>query len=162
MQDPLFDIVQKHYQRASDLTFDVGDTVRVTIKIVEGNKERLQDYEGTVIARKGRGLDEMFTVRKLVGDEGVERTFPTQSPKVVAIRTVRHGKVRRCKLYYLRERVGKARKLRERRVSAEARKAAIEAKRAKARELREAKAAAKAARQAATQTSDAELATAGS
>jgi large subunit ribosomal protein L19 len=95
-----------------------------------------------VIARRGTGLSEMFTVRRLVGDEGVERTFPIHSPKVVRITTVRRGKIRRCKLYYLRQRVGKARKLRERRVSAEAKKAAAEAKAAKARAEREAKASA--------------------
>lgn len=145
MQNPLFDVIESKYRRASDLEFDIGETVRVTIRIVEGSKERLQNFEGTVIARKGRGMNEMFTVRKLVGDEGVERTFPIHSPKIVAIKTVRRGKIRRCKLYYLRDRVGKARKLRERRISAEARKAAQEARAAKARALREAEEAAKAA-----------------
>lgn len=147
MQHPLFDIVQKKYNRQNELSFGIGETVRVSIRIVEGNKERLQTFEGVVIARKGRGLDEMFTVRKLVGDEGVERTFPMHSPKIVGIKTIRQGKIRRCKLYYLRDRVGKARKLRERRISAEARKATQEARAAKARALREAEDATRAAKE---------------
>lgn len=138
MRHPLFDVVESRFKRANELDFQVGDTVVVTIRIVEGDKERLQDFEGTVIARKGRGLDEMFTVRRLVGEEGVERTFPVHSPKIVAIKTRRSGRVRRCKLYYLRERVGKARKLRERRVSAESRRAAAEARAARARATAEA------------------------
>jgi len=142
MRHPLFEVAEKSYRRPEELHFGIGDTVRVTIKIVEGGKERLQDFEGTVIARRGTGLSEMFTVRRLVGDEGVERTFPIHSSKVVRIATVRRGKIRRCKLYYLRQRVGKARKLRERRVSAEAKKAAMEAKAAKARAEREARGAA--------------------
>ena len=164
MQNPLIDIVESKYRRTSDLTFDVGDTARVTIKIVEGNKERLQDFDGTVIARKGRGLDEMFTVRRIVGDEGIERTFSLHSPKVMGVKIVRHGKIRRCKLYFLRERVGKARKLRERRISAEARRAAQEARVAQERARREADEAARAARQRVVRetTADAEMAPASS
>ncbi len=138
MRHPLFDVVEKRFKRSNGLDFQIGDTVVVTIRIVEGDKERLQDFEGTVIARKGRGLDEMFTVRRLVGEEGVERTFPLHSPKIVAIRTRRGGRVRRCKLYFLRDRVGKARKLRERRISAESRRAAAEARAARARAAAEA------------------------
>jgi len=138
MRHPLFDVVENRFKRSNELDFQIGDTVVVTIRIVEGDKERLQDFEGTVIARKGRGLDEMFTVRRLVGEEGVERTFPIHSPKIVAIRTRRGGRVRRCKLYFLRERVGKARKLRERRISAESRRAAAEARAARARAAAEA------------------------
>ncbi|MBP9027434.1 MAG: 50S ribosomal protein L19 [Phycisphaerae bacterium] len=161
MKHPLIDAVEKKYRRENELDFGIGETVRVTIKIVEGNKERLQDFEGVVIARRGSGLDEMFTVRRLVGNEGVERTFPLHSPKVVRIKTVRRGKIRRCKLYYLRERVGRARKLRERRISAEARKAALEAQLAKARALREADEVAKAAREreAAAKAGSPEMAT---
>jgi large subunit ribosomal protein L19 len=133
MRHPLFDVVQQKYQRPKQLDFEIGDTVVVTLRIVEGVKERLQDFEGTVIARRGGGLDEMFTVRRLLADQGVERTFPIQSPKIVAIKTKRSGKIRRCKLYYLRDRVGKSRKLRERRISAEARRAAAEMRSAKAR-----------------------------
>ncbi|MFH1748292.1 MAG: 50S ribosomal protein L19 [Planctomycetota bacterium] len=146
MQNPLFDVAESKYKREQDLDFNIGETIRVTIKIVEGSKERLQNFEGTVISRKGQGLDEMFTVRKLVGNEGVERIFPVHSPKVVAIKTLRRGKIRRCKLYYLRARVGKARKLRERRISAEARRAADQARAEKARAMREAEAAARAAK----------------
>jgi large subunit ribosomal protein L19 len=138
MRNKLFDVVQSHYQRSSDLDFEIGDTVVVTTKIIEGEKERLQDFEGIVIARKGRGLDEMFTVRKLVANEGVERIFPLHSPKVVSIKTARSGKVRRSKLYFLRDRVGKARKLRERRMTAEQRKAVADARAAKDRALAEA------------------------
>jgi large subunit ribosomal protein L19 len=156
MRHPLFDLVEGKHKREVNLDFNVGDTVRVTIKIIEGNKERLQNFEGTVIARKGRGLDEMFTVRKLVGNEGVERAFPLHSPKIVAVHSVRQGKIRRCKLYFLRDRVGKARKLRERRISAEARKAAQEARAAKARALREAEEAARAAKSREGQGSTAE------
>lgn len=147
MQNPLFDAVEKKYQRAGDLEFNIGEEVRVTIRIVEGGKTRLQKFEGTVIARKGGGLSETFTVRRLVGNEGVERTFPVNSPKIVSIETTRRGKVRRGKLYYLRDRVGKARKLRERRISAEARRLAQDAKAAKARAEREAADAARAAKQ---------------
>lgn len=138
MRNPIFDLVEKKYKRSGALDFEIGDTVVVTIRIVEGDKERLQDFEGEVIARKGSGLNEMFTVRRLVGEEGVERTFPLHSPKVASIKTRRSGKVRRSKLYYLRERVGKARKIRERRISADARKAAAEAKAARARAVAEA------------------------
>ena len=159
MRNPLFDVVERKYKRQSELDFEIGDTVVVTIRIVEGGKERLQDFEGTVIARRGTGLDEMFTVRRIVGDEGVERTFPIHSPKVVAIKTRRSGKVRRCKLYYLRERVGKARKLRERRISAAQRKAAEEARAEKRRREAEAAEAAAAASEERT-SQDAEVAAA--
>src|SRR5262245_45977855 len=138
MRNPIFDVVEKKNKRAGTLDFDIGDTVTVTLRIVEGEKERLQDFEGEVIARKGSSLDEMFTVRRLVGEEGVERVFPLHSPKIAAIKVKRSGKVRRGKLYFLRERVGKARKLKERRISAEARDAAAKAKAEKARRTAEA------------------------
>ena len=86
MRNQLFDIVEKKYRRANELDFEIGDTVIVTTRIVEGDKERQQSFEGTLIARKGSGLNEMFTVRKIVGSEGVERTFPYHSPKVVGVR----------------------------------------------------------------------------
>ncbi|HQL53618.1 MAG TPA: 50S ribosomal protein L19 [Phycisphaerae bacterium] len=146
MQNPLFDVVDKKYNRPNTLDFEIGDTVVVTIRIVEGGKERLQDFEGAVIARKGRGLDEMFTVRRIVANEGVERTFPVHSPRIAAIKTVRSGKVRRCKLYFLRDRVGKARRLRERRFSAAARAAAAKARAEKAQALRAAQEAVDAAK----------------
>lgn len=148
MNQAIFDIVRQKYQRKNPIDFQIGDDVVVTLKIVEGGKERLQDFEGTVIARRGSGLNEMFTVRRLVGNEGVERTFPIHSPRIVAIKTKRSGKVRRCKLYFLRHRVGKARKLKERRISAAARAAAQAARSAKARQAAEAEQIAAAAQQA--------------
>jgi large subunit ribosomal protein L19 len=138
MRNPIFDAVEKKNKRGSTLDFEIGDTVTVTLRIVEGEKERLQDFEGEVIARKGAGMDEMFTVRRLVGEEGVERIFPLHSPKIAAVKVKRSGKVRRGKLYFLRDRVGKARKLKERRISAEARDAAAKAKAEKARRTAEA------------------------
>ena len=91
--------------------FNVGDTVRVNFKVIEGNKERIQAYEGIVIARKHGGLRETFTVRRISSGIGVERTFPVHSPKIDSIVVVRQGQVRRAKLYYLRERTGKAAKV---------------------------------------------------
>jgi len=144
MRNAILQKVESKYRRPEPLEFEIGDTVVVTIRIAEGEKERLQDFEGTVIARRGSGLDEMFTVRRLVGDEGVERVFPIHSPKIASIKVRRSGKVRRSKLYFLRARVGKARKLREKRVSAEAKRAAADAKAAKARAIAEASDVAKA------------------
>lgn len=93
--------------------FNVGDTVKVDVKIKEGERERIQVFEGTVIARKGSGISETFTVRKVSYGFGVERTFPIHSPSVQDVKVVRKGKVRRSKLYYLRDRVGKAAKVKE-------------------------------------------------
>ena len=93
--------------------FEVGDTVRVMVKIKEGNRERLQAFEGTVIAKKHGGVAETFTVRRVAHGCGVERVFPMHSPNVAEIKVTRHGKVRRSKLYYLRDRVGKAAKVKE-------------------------------------------------
>ena len=92
---------------------NVGDTVRVHVKIKEGNKERIQVFEGTVIAKKHGGVEETFTVRRVSYGVGVEKVFPVHSPNVVQVETVRKGKVRRAKLYYLRDRVGKAAKVKE-------------------------------------------------
>ena len=97
-----------------EMTFEIGDTVRVHYKIVEGNKERIQVYEGVVIAIDNKGLSKTFTVRKISFDVGVERVFPFYSTRIAKIETVRKGKVRRAKLYFLRERKGKSAKLRER------------------------------------------------
>jgi large subunit ribosomal protein L19 len=94
--------------------FNVGDTVRVHNKIVEGNRERIQIFEGTVIAKKHGGLNESFTVRRISYGVGVERVFPVHSPSVDKVEVVRRAKVRRAKLYYLRGRVGKAAKVKER------------------------------------------------
>jgi large subunit ribosomal protein L19 len=93
--------------------FRIGDTVDVSVKIVEGDKERLQTFSGVVISRRGGGISQTFTVRRIVNNEGVERTFPLHSPKVTSIKVARGGKVRRAKLYFLRERVGKARRLKD-------------------------------------------------
>jgi large subunit ribosomal protein L19 len=94
--------------------FEVGDTVAVSVNIKEGAKERIQMFEGTVISRNGGGLTETFTVRRLSHGVGVERVFPVHSPNVVDVKVVRRGKVRRAKLYYLRDRVGKAARVKER------------------------------------------------
>ena len=93
--------------------FRVGDTVDVHVKIVEGDKERVQVFTGTVIGRKGRGINETFIVRRIVNNEGVERVFPLHSPNVVDVKVKRSGHTRRSKLYFLRQRVGKATRLRE-------------------------------------------------
>ena len=95
--------------------FAPGDTVRVMVKVVEGERVRTQAYEGVVIARSNRGVNSNFTVRKISYGEGVERVFPLYSPNVAEIQVVRRGKVRRAKLYYLRDRRGKAAKIKERR-----------------------------------------------
>jgi large subunit ribosomal protein L19 len=94
--------------------FDVGDTVDVHVRILEGTKERVQIFSGTVIARRGEGGREMFTVRRIVQGEGVERIFPVVSPKIAKVDVKRTGQARRAKLFYLRDRVGKATKLKER------------------------------------------------
>jgi large subunit ribosomal protein L19 len=107
--------------------FDVGDTVRVNVQIIEGQKTRIQDFEGTVIARKHKGTRETFTVRKISSGVGVERIFPLQSPRIVGIKVVRKGKVRRAKLYYLRKKVGKRARIRERALTAEEMEAMKEA-----------------------------------
>jgi large subunit ribosomal protein L19 len=101
--------------RAEPLVFNIGDTVNVHTRILEGDKERIQIFSGLVIARRGTGTREMFTVRRIVAGEGVERTFPVNSPKIARLEVLRHGRVRRAKLFYLRDRVGKATKLTERR-----------------------------------------------
>lgn len=94
--------------------FTIGDTVRVDVKIREGDRERIQAFEGTVIAKNGSGVSETFTVRRVAYGVGVERVFPLHSPNVAAVKVIRHGKVRRAKLYYLRDRVGKSAKVKER------------------------------------------------
>lgn len=91
----------------------IGDVVKVHVKIVEGTRERIQVFEGTVIAMKGSGVSETFTVRRVSYGVGIERVFPVNSPNVAKVEVVRHGRVRRSKLYYLRDRVGKAAKVKE-------------------------------------------------
>ena len=107
MNQALLDKIEKEQYRKEALTFNVGDTVRVHTKVVEGDKERIQIFSGIVIGRRGRGLNEMFTVRRISYGEGVERIFPVNSPRVEKIEVERHGDVRRAKLTYLRKRIGK-------------------------------------------------------
>ncbi len=95
--------------------FEVGDTINVHVRIVEGEKERIQVFQGVLISRKGGGIEEMITVRRIVADEGVERIFPLNSPKIAKVEVVRRADARRAKLYFLRERYGKKRRLRDRR-----------------------------------------------
>ena len=99
--------------KAETPSFNVGDTVRVSVKVIEGTRERIQIFEGTVIAKRHGGISETFTVRRLSFGIGVERTFPIHSPKITKVDVVRRGKVRRAKLYYLRGRTGKAAKVKE-------------------------------------------------
>ena len=99
--------------KAETPSFNVGDTVKVSFKVIEGTRERIQIFEGTVIAKRHGGISETFTVRRLSFGIGVERTFPLHSPKIAKVDVVRRGKVRRAKLYYLRGRTGKAAKVKE-------------------------------------------------
>ena len=114
MRNKLLDIVEKSSLREQQLQFAVGDTVDVHTRILEGTKERIQIFSGVVIARSGSGTRELFTVRRIVQGEGVERKFPVNSPKIAHIEVKRHARVRRAKLFYLRERTGKATRLKER------------------------------------------------
>ena len=104
----LLDAVESKSLKKNIPHFEIGDTVDVRCKIREGDKERIQVFTGTVIARRGRGISETFTVRRIVANEGVERIFPLHSPNVMDVRAVRSGKARRAKLYFLRKRTGKA------------------------------------------------------
>ncbi len=99
--------------KAEKYTLNIGDTVRVSVKVTEGNRERIQVFEGTIIAKHGGGISETFKVRRVAYGVGVERTFLVNSPKVEKVEVVRSGKVRRAKLYYLRDRVGKAAKVKQ-------------------------------------------------
>ncbi len=114
MRHKLLDVVEQSSLREEPLNFTVGDTVDVHNRILEGNKERIQVFTGVVIARRGQGTGETFTVRRVVAGEGVERTFPLNTPKLAKVEVKRHGRVRRAKLFYLRDRTGKATRLRER------------------------------------------------
>ena len=105
--------IEKAQLRTDLPEFGIGDTVRVFVKVVEGTRERLQAFEGTVIARRNGGIRETFTVRRVSYGIGVERTFPLHSPRLDHIEVIRHGKVRRAKLYYLRNLQGKAAKIKE-------------------------------------------------
>lgn len=109
------DLIDNDQLRDDIPAFAPGDEVKVHVRVVEGNKERIQIFQGNVIARRGGGLQETYTVRKLSYGVGVERTFPLHTPTVTKIEVVKRGDVRRAKLYYLRDRVGKAAKIREKR-----------------------------------------------
>jgi large subunit ribosomal protein L19 len=111
----IMDTINKEQCKSEVTDFAVGDTVKVSVKIIEGTTERIQAFTGVVIARKGSGVQEAFTVRRVISGMGVERTFPIHSPRVASIEVVRQGKVRRAKLFYLRDKIGKAAKIKERR-----------------------------------------------
>ena len=115
MSQQILEMVEKPSLKTEVPEFSVGDTVDVHTRILEGDKERIQIFNGVVIARSGSGTREMFTVRRIVQGEGVERKFPLHSPRIAKIEVKRSGVVRRAKLYFLRDRVGKAVRLRERR-----------------------------------------------
>jgi len=142
------DIIQKieKEQMKKDATpFNVGDTIKVHVRVVEGGKERIQIFSGIVIGKRGTGVNEAFTVRKIASGEGVERGFPVHSPKVAKIEVIKRGKVRRARLNYLRQRVGKrATSVREEVTTAEAAKAKRAAAKAAAAEAEAAEAKAKA------------------
>lgn len=120
MSQKILEQVEQSSLKSEVPQFSVGDTVDVHLKILEGDKERTQIFSGVVIARSGAGTREMFTVRRIVAGEGVERKFPLHSPRIAKVDVKRSGVTRRAKLYYLRDRVGKAVKLRERRATSEA------------------------------------------
>jgi large subunit ribosomal protein L19 len=113
------DLVDQEYLRADIPPFRPGDTVKVHVRVVEAGRERVQVFQGVVIRRQGGGLQETFTVRKISFGVGVERTFPVHSPSISRLEVVTHGRVRRAKLYYLRERRGKKARIRERRIEGE-------------------------------------------
>ena len=114
MRTKMLDAVESKGLKKDIPHFEIGDTVDVRCRIKEGDKERIQIFTGVVIARKGRGINETFTVRRIVNDEGVERIFPLHSPNIVDIKPIQSGKTRRAKLYFLRQRTGKAVKLAQR------------------------------------------------
>ena len=115
MINKIIESVEKDHLKKETLQFDIGDTVDVHTRIIEGEKERIQVFSGTVIMRKGRGINETFTVRRIVNNEGVERIFPAHSPFISKVVVRRSGESRRAKLFYLRNRVGKAVRLTEKR-----------------------------------------------
>jgi len=115
MSQQIMNKVEKSCLKDEPPQFDIGDTVDVHTRILEGDKERIQVFSGTVIARSGSGTREMFTVRRIVAGEGVERKFPVHSPRVATVEVKRSSVVRRAKLYFLRDRIGKAVRLKERR-----------------------------------------------
>lgn len=131
MSEQLMGLAEKADMKDELPFFEIGDTVDVHCRILEGEKERIQIFSGVVIARNGSGTREMFAVRRIVQGQGVERKFPLQSPRIAKIEVQRSGIVRRAKLYYLRDRVGKATRLKERRVDPKKRDAQAEKERNK-------------------------------
>src|SRR3954464_15015513 len=115
MRNAILDAVEKNYLKAEVPQFQVGDTVDIHTRIIEGEKERIQVFSGTVIMKRGAGINETFTVRRIVNNEGVERIFPLHSPFIARVVVKRSGETRRAKLYYLRNRVGKSVRLVEQR-----------------------------------------------
>ncbi len=113
MSDELLKKAVSHSMKEQVPSFDVGDTVSVHVRIAEGDKERVQKFTGTVIARNGGGISETFTVRRVLNNNGIERIFPLHSPSVADVEVLRKGKKRRAKLYYLRDRIGKATRLKD-------------------------------------------------
>lgn len=109
----LVQMLSERYMKPELPVMNVGDTVRVTVRVKEGNRERNQAFEGTIIAKKHGGINETITVRRISYNVGCEKVFPVHSPTIVSVETVRRGKVRRAKLYYLRDRVGKKAKVKE-------------------------------------------------
>ncbi len=109
----IMDKINKEQCKSEVTDFAIGDTVKVSVKIIEGTTERIQAFTGVVIARKGSGVQEAFTVRRVISGMGVERTFPIHSPRLASIEVMRKGKVRRAKLFYLRDKIGKAAKVKE-------------------------------------------------
>ncbi len=109
----IIDQIEKEQLRNDITPFNIGDTVKVAVKIKEGDKERIQNYEGLVIAKKGTGIRETFTVRRVSFGIGVERTFPMNSPRIASVTVTRKGKTRRAKIYYIRDLSGKAAKVKE-------------------------------------------------
>ncbi len=114
MSDAIMQAVQSAQIKKGQPVVSIGDTIDVHVRIIEGAKERIQVFTGVVIKRQNSGIEQTITVRRIVANEGVERTFPVNSPRIAKIEIVRHGHTRRSKLYYLRERVGKKRRLRDR------------------------------------------------
>ncbi|MEA4895451.1 MAG: 50S ribosomal protein L19 [Oscillospiraceae bacterium] len=106
--------LSQQYMKAELPEMNIGDTVRVVVRVKEGNRERNQAFDGTIIARKHGGISETITVRRISYNVGCEKVFPVHSPTIVSVETIRRGKVRRAKLYYLRDRVGKQAKVKER------------------------------------------------
>lgn len=114
-QQQILTLVESEHVKAEHPRFDVGDTINVHLRIIEGDKQRIQIFSGVLISHHGHGINEMITVRRIVDDHGVERILPLHSPKIAKIEVVRRADARRAKLYYLRERVGRSRRLRDRR-----------------------------------------------